>query len=551
MSLRVAHKIFIGFGVVVLLMAGVGGFSLSRIADLHRLVVAVSDRDAEAAMLLNRVLATQSTMRTIQDYVVTSYYREKLGRDADEVEPLVREWEQARAQTDQFLDRIIGISNVGTARRAAWEDVTETAKAAKNVLAELSSRNQVVQRRVLNREASIGYDLDQTRTLREEFDQSIAKIAVQLDQVTALGRELSGELYSSIRTSMIAAILLMLVLAIVVGFYIQKSITTPLTNFMGFTDRVGKGELTERTDLVGSDEFGVLGRSLNGMVASLAEMAAQTRTTVENLGSASAQIEASAQEQNAGMNSQISAIQEITSTLEEITRSGAEIADRANSVASSAEATATGSQAGLRAVEATTEAMDLIRDQAEAVARNVVQLTEKTQAIGEIIATVNDIAERSNLLALNAAIEAAAAGEQGQSFSVVAEEMRNLAEQAKEATREVRTILGDIQQGISAAVMQTEQAVKRSEAGKQQTDSTEAAIRELVESVEESIQTFQQIVAATNQQQIGLEQVTEAVQNIRESSDQIATGARELSKAATNLNAMGVQLRTNAERYRV
>lgn len=551
MSLRVSHKIFLGFGIVVLLMAGVGGFSLSQISELHRLTVAIGSRDVQAASLLERVLASQSEMRTSHDYILTSYYRAQLGRPAEDVDALILRWDAARQTTLEHLDQIIAIADRARDRVEPWLDVAASVREAEEILARLIEDNRVEQRRVVNNEASVGYDLDSMVRLREEFNAAIDDIAAQIDDLAVVGRQMSDDLYESVRASLIAAVLMVVVLAVIVGAYIQRSITRPLARFSAFTDRVGRGDLTQRTDVVGNDEFGEVGRNLNGMVSSLAEMAGQTRVAVENLGSSSAQIEASAQEQNAGMSSQISAIQEITSTLEEITRSGAEIADRANSVASNAEATATGSQAGLRAVEATTEAMDLIREQAEAVAQNVVQLTEKTQAIGEIIATVNDIAERSNLLALNAAIEAAAAGEQGQSFSVVADEMRNLAEQAKEATREVRTILGDIQQGISAAVMQTEQAVKRSEAGKQQTDSTEAAIRELVESVEESIQTFQQIVASTNQQQIGLEQVTEAVQNIRESSDQIAAGARELSKAATNLNALGVQLRTNTERYRV
>jgi methyl-accepting chemotaxis protein len=97
-----------------------------------------------------------------------------------------------------------------------------------------------------------------------------------------------------------------------------------------------------------------------------------------------------------------------------------------------------------------------------------VALSEKTQAIGEIISTVNDLAEQSHLLALNAAIKAAAAGEQGLSFSVIAGEVKNLADQSREATIQVRVILGDIQKGINRSVMLTEEAVKRVESGKRQ-----------------------------------------------------------------------------------
>ena len=185
------------------------------------------------------------------------------------------------------------------------------------------------------------------------------------------------------------------------------------------------------------------------------------------------------------------------------------------------------------------------------VAGNIVALSEKTQAIGDIIMVVNDIAERSHLLALNAAIEAAAAGEKGRSFAVVASEMKILADQAKEATVQVRSILGEIQRGINTSVMLAEEQVKRVAAGKERTDLTHRAIEEITGSVRESVQTFQQIVASTNQQQIGVEQVMTALQSIRQASQQTAAGTRQLDSAAGNLTELSHQLVALADRYRV
>ena len=195
--------------------------------------------------------------------------------------------------------------------------------------------------------------------------------------------------------------------------------------------------------------------------------------------------------------------------------------------------------------------MDAIREQGEAVAENIVALSEKTQAVGEIISTVNDISERTHLLALNAAIEAAAAGENGRSFAVVASEMKVLADQAKDATSQVRSILGDIQRGINSSVMLTEEAVKRVTAGKERTDTTQATITEISSRVQESVQTFQQIVASTNQQQLGIEQVMSALQNIRLASQQTAAGTRPLDGAAGNLAGLSQQLVALTDRYRL
>jgi methyl-accepting chemotaxis protein len=286
------------------------------------------------------------------------------------------------------------------------------------------------------------------------------------------------------------------------------------------------------------------------MAESLRQVGRQSREITSTLNASAAQIRASTQQQAASVEEQLAALQETAATADEITHSGARIAARAQEVIQAAQAAVQTSANGLRAVGEAARAMDAIREQGEVVATNIVALSEKTQAIGEIIMTVNDISERSHLLALNAAIEAAAAGENGRSFAVVASELKVLADQAKEATLQVRSILGEIQRGINTSVMLTEEAVKRVAVGRERSDVTERTIEEITASVQESVQTFQQIVASTNQQQIGIEQVMGALQNIRQASQQTAAGTRELDTAAGNLAELSRQLMVLGDRYK-
>jgi methyl-accepting chemotaxis protein len=345
--------------------------------------------------------------------------------------------------------------------------------------------------------------------------------------------------------------LLALLLVAGAAIVIQRSITRPLTAFMQFVGRVGEGDLTQQSNISTGDELGELGQRLDQMVTGLKDVASQTRSATENLNAAAAEILASTQQQAAGTGEQAAAIQQTTTTMEEVTQSGVQIAERARQVAASAEATSVASYTGLRAVEDTNRTMEAIREQAESVAENVVSLSEKTQAIGEIIATVNDIAEQSHLLALNAAIEAAAAGEHGRSFSVIASEVKNLADQSRGATVQVRSILGDIQKGINSSVMLTEEAVKRVDSGKQQAEVADRTIREMTENIQQSVQAFQQIVAGSNQQQIGFTQVMQAVRDIGQASQQTASSTRQLEKAALNLTSLAQQLQKAVERYRL
>ncbi|EHP94986.1 methyl-accepting chemotaxis protein [Methylorubrum extorquens] len=345
--------------------------------------------------------------------------------------------------------------------------------------------------------------------------------------------------------------LLTLVFCAGIGIAINRWIVRPLGGVLGFVERVGTGDLTGRTAVTGRDEVGRLGTTLNAMVAGLSDLARSNRSATADLNAAAAEIRASAQQQAASVEEQFAAVQETAATIDEISQSGAQISKRATEVIATAQTAAQTARSGLRAAGDTAKAMDAIREQGEAVAGNIVALSEKTQAIGEIIVTVNDISERTHLLALNAAIEAASAGEQGLSFTVVASEMKLLADQAKGATAQVRGILGEIQRGINTSVMLTEEAVKRAAAGKTRTDATVRTIEEMAARVEESVHTFQQIVASTNQQLLGIEQVTGALHNIRQASQQTAAGTREVETASANLTELAGELLARSERYRI
>jgi methyl-accepting chemotaxis protein len=387
-------------------------------------------------------------------------------------------------------------------------------------------------------------DMDDLRRLVTEMDNEENAL---LEQRQSSARQSATFAVYAIVIGGIAAAVLIVILSIV----IQRSITGPLKSFMQFAQKVGEGDLTQRAAISGNDELAALSGYLDRMALGLRDVAMQATAVSENLNAATSEILASAQQQAASTAEQAAAVQQANVTMTELSQSGAQISDRAKQVATAAEVVSSASTSGLQSVQSTNATMEGIQEQAEAVAENVIALSEKTQAVGDIITSVNEIAEQSHLLALNAAIQAAAAGDQGRTFSVVASEMKNLAVQSKQATVQVRAILGDIQKGINTSVMLTEEAVKRAEAGKQQAESADTTMRKLSENLDESIRAFQQIVAGSAQQQIGFEQVTQAFRNIGIASQETATSTRQSEKAAASLSALSQQLRDTVRRYRV
>ena len=330
----------------------------------------------------------------------------------------------------------------------------------------------------------------------------------------------------------------------------RLSITRRLREFQQLVASIRAGDLTSASAREGSDEMGQLAQGMNEIVARLRNMASQTRLATSNLIAAAVSIRASAREQSAVTGEQVAAYQQTSATMQQVSQSGLQITEKARQVTVSAEAVSLANRTGVDAVQKANETVEAIHEQAEAVAQNIVALSEKTQMVSDILAVVNDIAEQSHLLALNAAIEAAAAGEHGRTFAVVAGEIKNLADQSKAATVQVKTILGDIQKEINTSVMLTEEAVKRVDIGRHQADLAAVAIRTMTANIDQSVQAFQQIVAGTNQQQIGFENVMQAMKDLNRGSDQAASSNRQTEKAAASLSDVGAQLQLVTEGYR-
>jgi len=274
------------------------------------------------------------------------------------------------------------------------------------------------------------------------------------------------------------------------------------------------------------------------------------RDSIAQLSSSSAEILATTTQVASGAAETATALSETTTTVEEVKQTSQVASQKTKYVSESAQKSVQISETGKKAVGETTEVMNRIREQMESIAESIVRLSEQSQAIGEIIASVNDLAEQSNLLAVNAAIEAAKAGEQGKGFAVVAQEVKSLAEQSKQATAQVRAILGDIQKATSAAVMATEQGSKAVEMGVKQSAEAGESIRMLADSIAEAAHAATQIAASAQQQLVGMDQVALAMENIKQASTQNVAGTKQAEQAAQALNMLGEHLRSMTESNR-
>ena len=377
--------------------------------------------------------------------------------------------------------------------------------------------------------------------LVKESEESVQRVVAQSEQTAD----------QSIRVFLSVGFLALLV-SLAMGASLNRIIANPLKDITRIAERVAARDLTVSISSDNRrDEVGLLGHTFRRMVENLREVTREIREGVNVLASSASEILASTTQVASGAAETATAVSQTTSTVEEVKQTAQVSSQKAKYVSESAQKSGQVSQTGKKAVQDTVAAMSRIREQVDSIAESIVRLSEQSQAIGEIIATVNDLAEQSNLLAVNASIEAAKAGEQGKGFAVVAQEVRSLAEQSKQATAQVRGILGDIQKATSAAVMATEQGSKAVEDGVKQSSESGESVRLLADSIAEAAQAATQIAASAQQQLVGMDQVALAMENIKQASAQNVASTKQAETAAQNLHDLGQKLKRLVEQYQV
>jgi len=337
----------------------------------------------------------------------------------------------------------------------------------------------------------------------------------------------------------------------------KNHLETTLSHYAAFIESVAHGNLKDKLHLNGStangeaDDLIRLGHNLNTMVENLRQMTSQIQETVAVLSSTVMEIQASTTQQTAAATEQDAAVTQTVATVEEVRVTVQQTSERAKSVAQASQQSVSVSRSGQDTVTDTVRRMDTLRKQVDNIAENILMLSERTQQIGEIIDTVNGLAEQSKLLALNASIEAARAGEEGKGFAVVAMEVRQLAEQSREATSRVRQILSEIQQATNSAVMVTEEGSKEAESGMKMAENAGQVIRNLTSTIEEAAQAASQIAASTSQQSNGMNQLAAAMSQIKQAATQTASSTRQTEVSIRELNEMAKRLEHVVKGYTI
>ena len=348
----------------------------------------------------------------------------------------------------------------------------------------------------------------------------------------------------------IAALLVLIGLAVL--WVTIGNAVRPVVALTEATSRiVSAGDLTQRIPVGSRDEIGQLGEMFNQMLDRLRQVPTSLQGSVTDLGSAVAGLTELTRAQTASVQRQAAGLSEASATTQEIKQTSAVAAAKAETVLEVANKAEAFSGAGQTAVEESIQGLQDIRAQIEAIVGRIGELSERTLQVGEIIETVKDLADQSNVLALNAAIEAAMAGEFGRGFGVVAREIRSLADQSIQSTGRIREILSEIQGAIRSTVAITEEGKRRMEQSMEQIRASGENMREMAAVVHESSKAARQIAASVNQQNVGITQISAAIGSLDAAMEETSKGIRGAETAVENLKSVSGRISEIVRGFRV
>lgn len=536
----IGNKLVIAFAVLILGFGGLLFGTLQRFVDLQAAEGQQFQRNYELVTQVSQLRINLEQMRamvlqTANDAVRTDLANlEQEVRSGSEANDRILQQLQTSAANDTETGRII--DQIDRLRNEVVEARSQQLQMLRNGEVEAAARWQTgEQTERLQRINEHGLQLT------ELTNQRIAEALVASQQ----------ELESTQRT-IFGLCLLLVGLSALLAWLLSRHIARPLAALTRLAEQIGRGEIPQSVATnKRQDEVGSLAQAFADMSHYLRDMVQEINEGISVLASSSEEILAATSQSASSTQETATAVSEIVTTVEEVKQTAMLASDKSRTVTESAERTRQVAQGGFQAVDEALKGMQQIREQMQAVAESIMRLGDQTQAIGEIVATVGDLAEQSNLLGVNASIEAVKAGEAGKGFSVVAQEVKALADQSKQATAQVRGILGDIQKATTKAILLAEQGSKAVEVGYERARVSGESIRTLSVSIEDSSDVAQQIAATSQQQMVGMDQIASAMEYINQASQDNVAGTRQVDLAARNLHEVGLKLKTLTSRFRL
>ena len=389
------------------------------------------------------------------------------------------------------------------------------------------------------------------RGIVERASSSIdSLISINQEGLRQQTKELLSSNHNAI-TTISLTLICSLIIGVILTLLISRLIVTPLLDLVDKAQQVANGHLDVKVTIHSQDEVGQMGQAFATMVSQLRGTIQKLAENALLLASASSQMQ-NASEQIASSSEEVVAQAITVATAgEELVSTTADIANNCHAAASNSEASRSTTLSGMEVVKITVKGIRERSEKAKMDAESVTALGKRTEQIGSIVATIQNIAAQTNLLALNAAIEAARAGEQGRGFAVVADEVRALAGRTTKATQEIGDMIGAIQQEARSATHSMDESVTQMDHVAEEAMKLEGALEEILQQVNEVNMQITQIATAAEEQSATTAEISNNMSQINDAVQEMSHGAEESANSATQLARMAEEMKQTVASFRL
>ena len=528
--LAIGTKMILTFLVVIALTAVIGIFAIVQNSRLTNIVARTADSDIpgiHAATLIKSLVGSHRRGELLMLLATEKDGKENLVKRNDTVMDML-------AKTQSEYQKLLASEeekNLYNEFRSAWGVYSAEYQKIKDAAFRGTSAEDA-SKLVLG-------------TSSTSFNQALSA----LDKLEQLHIDLSQKennralaIASTTRVWIVVLLVVCVLSGVVFVVLFSRAMSAPLKRLSVDAEQVASGDLGVVVEVGSDDEIGQLARSFEKMINNLREIIGTLADSSAQISESSAEMQTNAGHMADG--AEKVAIQAITvaTASEEMSATSGDIAQNCQMAAEGAERANQAAEHGAVVVEKSISVMHRIAERVQSSTKTVVALGQRSDEIGAIVGTIEDIADQTNLLALNAAIEAARAGEQGRGFAVVADEVRALAERTTRATREIGMMIKAIQQDTKTAVAAMEEGVGEVEQGTGEAARSGEALRNIQDEISALHLQVQQIATAAEEQTATTSEISSNIHNITEVAQDTVEGARKTAAAAEHLSRLSTEL---------
>ena len=422
----------------------------------------------------------------------------------------------------------------------------------------LQARQELLEK--MNRQAMV-IGAEKQKVAFEQMDQ-----VVEMNKKEALEMVAAAERSAGIsRKVSLTGMIVGAAAALILGFFIAISITSPIKQTVGVIQKIAEGDMTQQIALDQKDEIGILAKAMNemtgklrGIVKELGQNSSTLAAASEELSSTSTELASGAEEMNSQSRTVASSGEELSVNINTMAAASEEMSSSAGTVASAVEEMSSSINEVAKNCEKESKIAHQANEQAGQTRQIMAKLGESAREIGKVVDVITGIADQTNLLALNATIEAASAGEAGKGFAVVANEVKELARQSAQATEQIARQVETMQANTDTAVKAIEGITKIIEEVSAISGTIAAAVEEQSATTGEIAKTVSGVSNASNEMAKniqesakGANEVSKNIQGINTASQQVASGATQTNASAQELAKIAARLKEMVAQFKV